>query len=100
MTVATSQANGYFRNVPLHENEAYQTYTEITAADVPPLSATAEVANVTPRSIRYDDGRHTWYVDPRDKSVLRAYRLRRTAEDIEAGAFPNLKVYWDEKGPL
>ena len=100
MTVATRQADGYFRTVPLHESDDHQSWSEIDRDEVPDLPDTATVGDVTPRSVRYDNGRESWFVDPRDKAVLRAYRERRRDEDIKAGAFPTSKLYYDGKGPL
>ena len=99
MSIATQQAASYYRLVPLTSNE-YQTYDEISLSDVPTMPTTAIVGAVTSRTIRYDSDCQSWFVDPKDKSKIRAYRLRRTDAQIEAGAFPTLKLFFDGKGPL
>lgn len=100
MTIATTSATGYSRTVPLHDSDSYQTCDEITLEDVPEMPGSAVVGDVTPRSIRYNDGRRSWWTDPRDKAIMRAYRERRHEQDIAAGAFPAIALYHDGKGPL
>lgn len=100
MTIATTLATGYSRTVPLHDSDAHQTCEQIDLDDVPEMPGSAVVGDVTPRSIRYDDGQRTWFVQPSDKTVIRAYRERRREQDIKAGAFPTVAYFYDEKGPL
>lgn len=100
MTVAGHHGSSYFRTIPLDDVAEFQECLLITAEDVPEMSETARVARVTPRSVRYDAGRESWFVDPSDKGIIRAYRKQRSEEDIAAGAFPNVAQYSDEKGPL
>lgn len=100
MTIATTQATGYSRVIPLNDTEEYQVCHEMEIGDVPEVSTAAVVGNVTPRSIRYDDGRQSWFVAPHDKTLIRAYRERRREQDIQAGAYPTLSLYFDNKGPL
>lgn len=100
MNVATTLATGYSRTVPLHDSDKHQSCREIEIGDVPEMPHTAVVADVTPRTVRYEDGPHTWFVDPRDKTVIRAYRKRRNQQEIEAGAFPTIAFFYDGKGPL
>lgn len=100
MTVATTLATGYSRTVPLHDSDAHQTCEEIALGDVPEMPGSAVVGDVTPRSIRYDDGRRAWWLHPSDKTIVRAYRERRHEQDIKAGAFTTAILYHDGKGPL
>jgi hypothetical protein len=100
MTVATTLATGYSRTVPLHDSDTHQTCDQIALDAVPEMPGSAVVVDVTPRSIRYEDGQHAWWVDTRDKTIIRAYRERRRDQDIKAGAFPARVTYFDEKGPL
>jgi hypothetical protein len=95
-----SAAMSYARAVPLHDNQAHQTCTELSLSEVPTLSESATVGNATSRSVRYDAGTESWFVLPSDKKVIRAYRRRRSDADIEAGAYPVLTLYFDNKGPL
>lgn len=100
MTIATTLATGYSRTVPLHNSDVHQTCEQIALDDVPEMPGSAVVGDVTPRSIRYNDGRRTWFVHPSDKTIIRAYRERRRDQDIKAGAFPTAVMFYDEKGPL
>lgn len=100
MSFATRRDDGFYRRLPLAEQPEYQTRTRIDVADVPPLSNGAVVIDVTPRSIQYQDGLHTWFVDKFDKTIVRSYREHRSEEDIEAGAFPVSSFFDDEGGLL
>ncbi len=100
MILSGQRTGSFFRTIPLHESEEHQTWTELSLSDVPALPDSAVVGKVTARTVRYDDGDESWFVDPRDKQVIRAYRKRRNEADIEAGAYPMLAAYFDEKGPL
>ena len=100
MTIATTLATGYSRTVPLHDRDEYQTCDQIDLDDVPEMPGSAVVGDVTPRSVRYDDGQRAWWVHPSDKTVTRCFRERRSQNDIDAGAFPTRVFYFDDKGPL
>ena len=96
--ILTARANGFVRTVPLHNNSEYQTSTQISLADVPPLSVTAVVGKVTQHSIRYDDGLSVWYVDRFDKTIIRGYREYRSQDEVDAGAFPIIAWFNDDRG--
>jgi hypothetical protein len=98
MSIA-SQPVTYYRTIPLMDDK-HQEYSEISASEVPPLCPKATVSNATPRSIRYDSGQESWWVNPRDKTIIRAYTKRRSDAEVNAGAFRTLLVFRDEKGPL
>jgi hypothetical protein len=100
LTVSGHHGNSCFRTIPLDNVAEFQECLLIDIGDVPEMPDTAQVGRVTPRSVRYDAGRESWFVDPADKGIIRAYRKQRSAEDIEAGAFPNISQYFDEGGPL
>ncbi len=100
MTYLAHHPNTYYRSVPLHDSEEHQASVELALADVPEISVSAVVVSATPRSIRYDEGGRSWFVHPRNKNLVRAYRERRSPEDIEAGAFPLIAYYHDGKGAL
>jgi hypothetical protein len=100
LRVATQHFTGCYRYVPQHDSDEQQECMEITVDRVPGMPETATVGDVTPRSVRYDDGTQSWFVDPTDKGLVRAYREKRIQEDIDAGAYPLLAFYHDERGPL
>lgn len=92
--------NALYRFVRLQDSADFQTCTELALSEVPPLSDNAVVVRVTPRSVRYDDGQESWFTDPRNKRILRAYRKKRDDDEIEAGAYPLVAVFTDGKGAL
>jgi hypothetical protein len=100
VSFAARQHGDIYRRLTLSDKPEYQEYRRIELSEVPPLSDAAVLTNVTPYSIRYDDGLHTWYVARSDKTIIRGYRLRRSDADVEDGAFPIVAFFNDEKGLL
>lgn len=100
MSSVLRKADGIYRRPILSDQPEHQRCKQIDLSEVPQLSDKASLADVTPFSMRYDDGLQTWYVNRFDKTVIRAYREYRNEEDIEDGAFPVSVTYSDDKGQL
>jgi hypothetical protein len=100
VSFAHRQADGFARVIPLANRPEFRQCRHLSLDDVPPLTDAAKVADVTPFSVRYEDGLQAWCVDRFDKTVIRAYREYRNESDVDAGAFPIVAFYNDGKGQL